>query len=81
MMSRGSIGWKDLSAYDLRKDKKETANGISTDNSKERSVASASGNSVVIADLIDFVNIYTGKTINVDGKEWVVFKDKEFKYK
>ena len=59
-------GGKDLSAYDLKVGRKNTATGNS---STDKSVASLSGIDISINDLIDFVNSYSEDNIQIDGKE------------
>ncbi len=57
---------RDLAAYDLKVGRKNTVEGNS---STDKSVASLNGNAIIINDLIEFVNTYTTKTININGKE------------
>ncbi len=59
-------GGKDLSAYDMKVGRKNTATGNS---STDKSVASLSGNNISIADMIDFVNSYSEDAIQIDGKD------------
>lgn len=59
-------GGKDLSAYDMKVGRKNTATGNS---STDKSVASLSGNDISITDMIDFVNSYSEDAIQIDGKD------------
>ena len=59
-------GGKDLSAYDLKVGRKNTAEGnISVD----ASTALSNGTDININDLIDFVNTFTEDTIKINGVE------------
>ena len=64
-------GGKDLSAYDLKVGRKNTAvdafGNLTTDKS-----AVSSGNDISINDLIDFVNSYSEDSIQIDGKNKAV---------
>lgn len=57
---------KDLAAYDLKVGRKNTVEG---NTSVDKSTASLNGNDIIINDLIEFVNTYTAKSININGKE------------
>lgn len=66
---------KNLTAYDLKVGRKNTA-GNSLGNfaaGANATVAHNSGNNIIINDLIDFVNSYTAKSININGIERPVF--------
>ena len=64
-------GGKDLSAYDLKVGRKNTAvdafGNLTTDKS-----AVSSGNDISINDLIDFVNSYSEDSIHIGGKKRAV---------
>lgn len=59
-------GGKDLSAYDMKVGRKNTAEG---NISGDKSPTIPSGTDISIADMIDFVNNYSEDTIQIDGKD------------
>lgn len=63
-------GGKDLSAYDLKVGRKNTAEGNISEVTSEKTTPSTflSGNDISINDLIDFVNSYSEDSIQIDGK-------------
>lgn len=64
-------GGRDLSAYDMKVGRKNTATGNSSEVTSQETTPSASlsGTDISIADMIDFVNIYSKDTIQIDGKD------------
>ena len=66
-------GGKDLSAYDLKVGRKNTAANSLGYSEVDKSISRNSGNVITIADLMDFVNSYSGKTIKINGIERTVF--------
>ncbi|MDO4184625.1 MAG: hypothetical protein Q4D11_05255 [Rhodospirillales bacterium] len=71
-------GGRELAAYDLKVGRKNTA-GNSLGNfakADKATVAHNSGNDVIINDLIEFVNTYTDKKININGVDrWAINSD------
>ena len=63
-------GGRDLSAYDMKVGRKNTATGNSSEVTSEKTTPSASlsGTDITINDLIDFVNGYSEDSIQIDGK-------------
>ena len=63
-------GGKDLSAYDMKVGRKNTATGNSSEVTSQETTPSASlsGTDITINDLIDFVNGYSEDSIQIDGK-------------
>lgn len=64
-------GGRELAAYDLKVGRKNTAGNSLRNFAKadKTTVAHNSGNDTIINDLIEFVNTYTAKSININGKE------------
>lgn len=62
---------RDLATYDLKVGKKNTAKGNTSVVTSEKTLPTAlpNGNDIIIDDLIEFVNTYTEKTININGVE------------
>ena len=62
---------RDLATYDLKVGKKNTAEGNTSVVTSEKTLPPAlpNGNDIIIDDLIEFVNTYTEKTININGVE------------
>ena len=62
---------RDLATYDLKVGKKNTAEGNTSVVTSEKTLPTAlpNGNDIIIDDLIEFVNTYTEKTININGVE------------
>ena len=60
---------KDLTAYDLKVGRKNTAANSLGSSEVDKSISRNSGNDIIIDDLIEFVNTYTEKTININGVE------------
>ncbi len=58
-------GGKDLSAYDMKVGRKNTAEG---NISGDKSPTIPNGTDITINDLIDFVNVYSEDSIQIDGK-------------
>ncbi len=67
-------GGKDLSAYDLKVGRKNTAEGNISEVTSEKTTPSAglSGIDISINDLIDFVNSYSEDSIHIGGKKRAV---------
>lgn len=59
-------GGRDLSAYDMKVGRKNTAEG---NISGDKSPTFLNGNDISINDLIDFVNSYSEDSIQIDGKK------------
>lgn len=60
---------KDLANYDLKVGRKNTAANSLGSSEVDKSISRNSGNDIIIDDLIEFVNTYTEKTININGVE------------
>lgn len=60
---------RDLAAYDLKVGKKNTVEGNTSVVTSKKTIPTTlfNGNDIIIDDLIEFVNTYTEKTINING--------------
>lgn len=59
---------RDLAAYSLKAAKKDTAEKHLSVSDVDKSTLSNSGNNYIINDLIEYVNTFTDKSININGK-------------